>query len=128
MNSQQYFIKRRSDGLWWDGEGWSKLTAKRMTAVQAGIQLAELPGGMDEGVYKLVKEKQPDEQAMQVLLKESIKSQEQDAAKVASGLVCVSCGCDNGFECIDPFIAEIDEKEVQTILCDACYQEKCDDV
>lgn len=55
MNS--YFIKRITDKLWWDGEGWSKTTAKKLTAAQAGSKLSELPGGMGEGVYKLVREK-----------------------------------------------------------------------
>lgn len=52
-----YFIRRRSDKMWWTGDGWSATEAKRLTAAQAGMVLAELPGGMDEGVYKLVKEK-----------------------------------------------------------------------
>ena len=49
-----YFIRRRSDKMWWDGDGWSATVAKAMSAAQAGIVLAGLPGGMDEGVYKLV--------------------------------------------------------------------------
>lgn len=52
-----YFIKRIKDKLWWDGEGWSPTTAKKLSAAKAGEKLAELPGGMEDGVYKLVKEK-----------------------------------------------------------------------
>lgn len=58
MNSQQmYFIKRRADGLWWDGEGWNATTAKKLTEAAAGTKLSELPGGMVEGTYKLVRER-----------------------------------------------------------------------
>lgn len=45
-------------------------------------------------------------------------------------LRCDSCGLikDDVVLCIDPYLAEIDNREVEVYFCEDCYQAHCDDV
>mgnify|MGYP000865841760 CR=1 FL=1 len=40
---------------------------------------------------------------------------------------CENCG-EPGYECIDPYAAEIGGIENEVILCDSCYAERCADI
>lgn len=44
-------------------------------------------------------------------------------------LICVMCGTSEGaFECIDPYAQDVHNEEIETVLCDECYQIFCDDI
>jgi hypothetical protein len=40
---------------------------------------------------------------------------------------CERCG-KPGKECIDPFLKEVHDEEVERCLCDECYQNRVDDI
>jgi hypothetical protein len=41
---------------------------------------------------------------------------------------CESCGCNEGEEMLDPYMLDMEDREITMVLCENCYESRLGDI